>query len=166
MLFCPFISTQSKNRHLEPRLCPEHCTSCPGAHSPCLCVRLHVVFRQPKELRSIEKPSSLLPLGLSRVLLGAGGGGGWHKVFRLSTVPRCPSDLSLFLRAYFPLFRGFGLRVGIQLITPPLPPPLPTPPQSHTAACATLIHWCRYKQRFLSSNFSSAARGWCGGYWC
>lgn len=123
LLFCPFMSTQSKNRHLEPRLCPEHCTSCPGAHSRCLCVRFHVLFRQPKDLRSIEKPSSLLPSGLSRVLLG-GGGGGRHKVFGLSTDPRCPSDLSLSLSAHFPLFRGFGLRVGIQLITPLQFPPL------------------------------------------
>lgn len=120
LLFCPFSSTQSKNRYLDPRLCPEHCTSCPGAHPPCLCVRLHVLFSQPKELKSIEKPSSLLPLGLSRVLLGAGGGG-VTQGFRVVNSPTVPFWFLSLFKCTFPSLQGFRPQSWHPAHHPPAP---------------------------------------------
>lgn len=141
------MSTRSKNRHLELRLCPQHCTSCPVAHSRCLCVRLHVLFRQPEKLRSVEKPSSSLPVAPSSIPLG-GAAGGRDTRFRLVNNPMVPFWFFSLFKCTFPSLQGFRPRRWHPTHHPLLPPPLPTPPQSCTAACATSIHWCRYKQRF------------------
>lgn len=158
LLLCPTMSTQSKNRHLELRLCPQHCTSCPVAHSRCLCVRLHVLFRQPEELRSAEKPSSSLPVGLSSILLG-----GVTRGFDLSTIPWCPSDFSLF-KCTFPSLQGFRPRSWHPTHHPPA--------SSSTSHSSSVLYsslcyidsLVSIQAAFLSSNFSCAERGWHGGY--
>lgn len=116
----PCMNSQNKNRYLELRLYPRHCTSCPVAHSRCLCIKLHVLFRQPKKLSSVQKPSSSLPVGLSSVLLGRAAGA-WHAV---SACQQSHGALLSFLtfKCTFPSLQGSGLCVGIQHISPSLPP--------------------------------------------
>lgn len=130
------MNSQNKNRHLELRLYPQHCASCPVAHSRCLCIKLHVLFRQPKKLRSVQKPSSSLPVGLSSVSLGRAAGA-WHEV---SACQQSHGALLIFLsfKCTFPSLQGFGLWVGIQHVSPPHPPLLlllPPPPS------ASLLHF-------------------------
>ena len=102
---------------------------------------------------------------------------GVTRSFSLSTTPRSPCDFfSSHLKCTFPSLQGFGLWVGIQHITPPpppppLPPPPPPPCTSHSSSVlySSLCYidsLLSIQAAFLSSNFSCAARGWCGGYWC
>lgn len=145
-------NAQAKNRHVKPGIYPQHRTSRPAARSHSLCIKLHVLFRQPKKLSSVQKP---LVLSACRALqrLARQGCGGVTQGFSLSTIPQCPSDFfSSLLSAHFHLCRGsaFELASTTSPHPPPFSPPFPLPtlPLSCTAACATLIHWCRYKQRF------------------
>lgn len=165
LLLCPAMSTRSKNRHLELMLCPQHCTSCPVAHSRCLCVRLHVLFRQPGKLRSVEKPSSSLPVAPSSIPLG-GAAGGRDTRFRLVNNPMVPFWFFSLFKCTFPSLQGFRPRRWHPTHHPPA--------SSSTSHSSSVLYsslcyidsLVSIQAAFLSSNFSCAARGWRGGYWC
>ncbi len=136
---CPCVNSQSKNRHLELRLYPQHCTRRPVALSRCLCIKLHVLFRQPKKLRSVQKLSSASPVGLSSISLG-GAAGAWHEV---SACQQSHGAILIFLsfKCTFPSLQGFGLWVGIQHIALPPPPPSFHFPLILSLVQQLVLHW-------------------------
>lgn len=132
----PCMSSRSKNSHLELRLNPQCCTGCPIAHSRCLCIKLHVLFRQPKKLSSVQKP---LVLSACRTLQRLSRRWLWGRDTRLQLVnnPMVPFWFFSLLSAHFHLCRGSAF----ELASTTSPSPLLLFPLFLSLVQQLVLHW-------------------------